>query len=229
MRIMRLIHRFAAAFVGLVLVASLALNLSMLTVSSVYTAASAALSGLGVTTVAAREAGRTRARRETTRRIGRQTARKVGRRMQRGAARNIASVGGEAIPVVGIAVLAGGLALEVRDACDTAADMAGLEAALATEGDADAEAARRAATENFDCTAMIRETLPDYQKLPTKEDIWARAATAPARAYDRAREAGIAVSEVNWSGKPGEAVSWMLDWVGYLGDWFKDGTEGPAQ
>jgi len=217
-------RRIAKLFAVIALVASIALNVSMLMVSGVYATASAVLSGVGVTTVAAREAGARLTAHNATRKIGRETASGVTRRMQRGAVRSISSVGGEAIPVIGVAVLAGALALEVKDACDTAADMAGLEAALAAEGDA--EGARQEAIAGFDCKAMIRDSLPEFEAVPSGADIWASVLHAPGQVHDRARDAGIAVGEVDWSGKAGAAVDWA---VSYLGDWFLIETEDSAQ
>ncbi|AVO38402.1 hypothetical protein [Pukyongiella litopenaei] len=223
----RLIRRFAAFFAVLALVASLAFNVATLTVTGVYTAASTALNAIGISTVAARESGEKLARRKAARKIGRETAEKVSRRVQRGAVRNIASVGGEAIPVVGIAVIAGALALEVQDACDTAADMAGLEAALAAETDPDA--ARAEAIADFDCSAMIRELIPDYEDLPGQSEIWASMSDAPRAAYEKAREAGVSVAEVDWSGKAGELGGWIMGWMGYVGDYVTGEEEDPAQ
>ncbi|MET4102222.1 hypothetical protein ABIE58_001652 [Roseovarius sp. MBR-78] len=163
MWLIRIVRRSAMSLAVIALIASIALNLSMLMVSGVHAAASAALSGIGVTTVAAREAGARLARRNATQKIGQKTARRVATRAQRGAVRSISSVGAEAIPVLGVAVLAGALALEVQDACATAADMAGLEAALLSEDDPDT--ARQKAVDAFDCAEMIREELPDLPDL----------------------------------------------------------------
>lgn len=217
-------RRVGKLLVVIVVLASIALNVSMLMVSGVYATASAALSGIGVTTVAAREAAARVAGRKATQRIGRKTAQNVTRRVQRGAARSITSIGGEAIPVIGIAVLAGALALEVKDACDTAADMAGLEAALAAEEDA--QSARQTAIDGFDCNAMIRDALPEFEDLPNKADIWARVVNAPGQAYDRARDAGIAVAEVDWSGKAGAVIGWV---IGVLDAWRPIEPEEPVQ
>lgn len=223
----RLIRRFATFFAVLALVAALAFNVATLTVTGVYAAASTALNAMGISTVAAREAGEKLAQRKAARKIGRETAEKVSRRVQRGAARNIASVGGEAIPVIGIAVIAGALALEVQDACDTAADMAGLEAALAAETDPDA--ARAAAIAGFDCPAMIREQIPDYEDLPSGTDIWASMKSAPSAAYEKAKDAGVSLAELDWSGKAGDVADWITGWLGYIGDYLTDEEEGPAQ
>jgi hypothetical protein len=202
--IFRAVVRVPRAILILLFVFGLALNVATLTISGLYTAASGALSAIGISTVAAREAGEKLAQRRATQKIGRETARKVSRRVQRGAARNISSVAGEAIPFVGIAVIAGALLLEVKDACDTAADMSGLEAALAAE--TDPATARQDAIEAFDCPAMIREQLPDYEDLPSKEDLWASAKNAPGQAYEAARQAGISLAEVDWSGKAWSAL-----------------------
>lgn len=213
------------------LLVSLVLNLTILTVAGVYTAATTALNAVGVTTVAAREARETlarhtavaarkaaaeTARRDANRRIGRTTAKNVTRRVQRGAARNILSVGGEAIPLLGVAVIAGALTLEVKDACDTAAEMAGLDAALAA--DSDPEAARQAAIEAFDCTAMIREEIPSYENVPTKEEIWDKVKSAPREAYNAAVSAGIQLREFDWSGRAGAWVEWAVAQTGRIAE-----------
>jgi len=189
----------------LVLLASLAFNIAVMTVSGVYTAASTALSAAGVTTAAMRETREKAVRKKTQTRIARQTTQRVKRRVQRGAARSIGSAAGEAIPVVGAGVIAGVLALEVNDACATARDMAGLEAALVSDGDP--EDARREAEDSFDCTEMIREELPDYNDLPTREEIWAEMRQAPADTYEAARHVGEALAEIDWRSWIGSAFS----------------------
>lgn len=200
--------------VPLLLVASLAFNAALFTIQGFYTVAAGALNAVGVTTVAAREAGEKLARRKATRSIGHKTAEQVTRRVQKTAARNIASVGGEAIPLVGIAVIAGALAMEVDDACDTAKDMAGLEAALATQGDA--EAARDAAVKALDCKTLI----PGYDSLPSKEDLWAMIKDSPGKAYEAARAKGIALAEIDWSGRGASAVESLIEWAGGIYGWF---------
>lgn len=243
--------------VALMFLASLAFSIATLTVTSVYKAASAALSGMGIVTVAAREAGEkmalqrslqnaerkaaqeaadklavrssleqaerkaaqeareklalrqslerservaaTRHRQtEAVRAIGLDTAERAKHRAQRSAARNISSAAGEAIPFVGVAVIAGALAFEVRDACQTARDMAGFEAALLSDTDPQTE--REAAMEAFDCAAMIREEIPTYEDVPSKEEIWKEVLSAPGKAWERAKEIGMDLENYNWSG-----------------------------
>ncbi|MDU9002795.1 hypothetical protein [Sedimentitalea todarodis] len=225
----RLIRRFATIFAVLALVASLAFNVATLTVTGVYAAASSALNAVGVTTVAAREAGERLTRRKAAQKIGRETTKRVSRRVQRGAVRNISSVAGEAIPVVGVAVIAGALSLEVKDACDTAADMAGLEAALAAE--ADHETARQLATDAFDCTAMIREQLPDFEELPSGEELLRIVTTTPQAAWDAAAEYYDGLVAPDWSTRASEARDAFREWANetftadtaeYLRNWWGD-------
>lgn len=206
--------------VPLLLVASLAFNIALFMVQGFYAATAGALSAAGFATVAAREAAEKAARQKAQRQIARETTRKVTRRVQRGAARSIGSAAGEAIPFLGVGVIAGALALEVDDACDTARDMAGLEAALALEGDPDL--ARRRAEDAFDCTAMIREELPGYDDLPTREDLWAEMRGAPRKAYEAARNTGIAVAELDWS----EARAGLGKDAGEIFDRFRGFTVG---
>lgn len=205
MWLIRIARRSAMLLAVLALIASIALNLSMLMVSGVHAAASAALSGIGVTTVAAREAGARLARRNATQKIGQQTARRVATRAQRGAVRSISSVGAEAIPVFGVAVLAGALALEVKDACDTAKDMAGLEAALGSENDP--ERARQTAEDAFDCKEMIREELPGFTDLPSRAALWAAIRESPMTAWNGAKEYVPDLPDLS------ESYASGLDWV----------------
>ena len=226
----RLIRRFATFCAVFALIVSLGFNVAVLTVSGVYAAASTALSAVGMTTVAAREVGAHLAQqRQATAATVRATTEKVKRRVQRGAARNIASAAGEAVPVVGVAVIAGALAMEVRDACDTARDMAALEAALLSENDPEAAAAQ--ATEQFDCAEMIRAELPGYQDLPTGREIWQKAISAPAAAYGEARAFGVELAELDWSREMDAVRNGLIVWlrsqmpsVNYLDNWLKDDT-----
>lgn len=186
MFLFRVLRRCVRWFVVLVVAASLALNVSMLMVSGVYATVSAALSGIGVTTVAAREAGARMAARKARRTIARQTTENVTRRMQRGAVRSVTSAGGKAIPVIGVTVLAGALVFEVNDACATAADMAGLQAAL--EAEDQPELARQLSKDAFDCREMMREALPGFTDIPTRDDLLAEIRARPVAAWQSARE-----------------------------------------
>ncbi len=175
--IFRALRLTTKTFLGLLLIASVSLNIATVTISGVYTAVSSVASAAGLSTVAAREASSKLAARKTSREVVRKTSRRVSQRMAKGAARTTATSVGEAIPFIGAAVIAGGIALEVQDACDTARDMAGLEGAVANPDDP--EAGQRRAMEQFDCTELI----PNAEDLPDVEDIWVGMKSAPGKAW----------------------------------------------
>jgi len=198
-----LARRFALL---LLLIGALALNVASLTVAAVQTAVSGALSAVGVSTVLAREAAqatRTRAARMAHRRIGRRVARNVTARVQRRAARSVASVFGEAIPVIGIAVIAGALALEMKEACDTAREMTGLSAAL--EAEDDPEAARRAAEAAFSCTDLI----PEAASPPSAAEIRTAIMESPAWAWEQAQAAGVALGSFDAAAYWADLWAWL--------------------
>lgn len=183
-RRMRTIIRSLIAILGglrrtvilLLLLASVALNVATVTSSAVFAAVSGAVGAVsGLTTVAAREAGLRAARRDAVR----TTTRRVTTRMQRSAARSSASVFAEAIPMVGIGVIAAALALEIRDACDTARDMHVLEGLLA---DPEADAAALGAA--FACSDLI----PQVDDLPDGKAILEGMRASPSRAWDASRD-----------------------------------------
>ncbi len=169
----RILRRFGKWVLTLALVASFTLNVAMVTINGVYTAVSGAVSAVGVGTVAAREA----AQRVATRRAARSTAQRVTRRTVVRSARNVSSSFGEAVPVLGVAVIAGALALEAKDACDTLEDMAALSAVVGD--DDDPESAERMARETFDC----REALGDAIDVPTGSEIWAKVLASPGKIW----------------------------------------------
>jgi hypothetical protein len=196
-----LLGLFNRTVLAVLLVLSLSLTLLSLTVSGVQLALSGALSAAGITTVAAREAAAATTRRTATRQITQQTTRRVTGRIARGAARSSASVVGEAIPVIGVAVIAGALAYEVRDACETARDMAGLEAAAMTDGDPEAAFAEASAA--FVCTDLI----PDADALLNRAEIWARMTEAPGQAWERMAVYYDDLPDVSMAA----TYAWMLD------------------
>lgn len=192
----RILRRFSNWLIGAVLVASFTLNIAMVTVSGVYAAVSGAVSAVGVGTVAARET----AQRLATRKAARTTARRVTQRTVVRSARNVTSSFGEAVPVLGVAVIAGALALEAKDACDTLEDMAALAAVM--DAAADPEAAETAAREGFDC----RAALGDAVDVPSGADIWAGVLASPGRIW-----AGV---EELYEDLPAFSVSAMAQGVG---------------
>ena len=218
---------------ALLVIGALVLNFAMLTITGVYATASAGLSAIGLSTVAAREAGEAalarqaqteaaeKAAREAAerqlvvRRITAETKQTVRDRARVQAARNTASVFGEAIPFVGIGVIAAALAMEIKDSCDTARDLTALAAAV--DADGDPEAARLAAAEAFDCTDLI----PNADDLPTQEEILASVRSAPGAAWEKAVVSYGSLSAIDWSeaaadaGVQASAASrWLQEWFG---------------
>jgi len=235
LRTLRLLPRTVLA---LLLLAGIALNIATLTVTSVFTVASGVLSGIGLTTVAAREtaeaamrreamekanrealeraARETAERRAAVRKIASSTRNEIRERIARQSARNTASVFGEAIPVVGIGVIAAALALEIKDSCDTARDMTALAAAVETEGDP--ELARAEAAEAFDC----RELVPNANDLPSKDDILEKVRAAQGAAWAEASEQYAALADTDWS----EAVAGIGDNLTAFGSWLRSWYSG---
>lgn len=163
------------AVVLVLLLASLALNIATVTSTAVFAAVSGAVSAVtGLTTVAAREAGLRAARRD----VMRTTTQRVTTRMQRSAARSSATVFAEAIPLVGVGVIAAALALEIRDACDTARDMHVLNGLLEKP---DADPATLA--DNFSCSDLI----PQVEDLPDGKAILQGMRASPGRAWSASR------------------------------------------
>ena len=202
---------------------SLVLNLAIFTISGAYTAVSTAIAGMGVATAATREVAERRAKKKARREITKQTVNRMTKRIATSAARNIGTSAGEAIPVVGVAVIAGGLALEVNDACANARDITALEAAL--ESDTDPEAARQLAHDSFDCKTLV----PSYDDLPTKEELWNSVKSAPSDAWNGASnyiEMLPAMPDMSSiSGFFEGAVGSGKDWMEYAGQGMKSGAQ----
>lgn len=213
-RAIRLTSKF---ILTLALLISLAFNIATVTISGVYTAVSSVASAVGLSTVAAREAGEKLATKQASLGVVRKTSKRVSSRMARGAARNVSTAFGEAIPLVGVAVIAGGLALEVQDACDTARDMAGLEGAIANPDDP--ETGQKQAMEAFNCSELI----PEAEDLPTKEEIWTGMMAAPADAWAYASDYVNDLPALDLSGRTESILvaaghrleslaEWITDW-----------------
>ncbi|GIT88206.1 hypothetical protein ROBYS_32220 [Roseobacter sp. OBYS 0001] len=195
---------------------SLALNIATITISGVYTAVSSAASAVGLSTIAAREASERLAAKKASREVVRKTTKRVSSRMARGATRNVTTSFSEAIPFIGVTVIAGGLALEVKDACDTARDMAGLEGAL--DNPDDPEAGQKQAMEDFECTEMI----PEAEDLPNKEDIWAGMMNAPGTAWEYASNYVNDLPELDLSGRTESVIVAAGHRLEMLADWIMD-------
>jgi hypothetical protein len=98
------------------------------------------------------------------------------------------SAASAAILVVGVAVIEGALAFEVRDAGETAADMTDLQTALDADDKDDVDAARQDAMDWVDGAAIIRAELPAGDDLADGEAIWAQVKAAPHAAWTLAND-----------------------------------------
>lgn len=210
---------FSRTVLALLLVASMSLTVLSLTVSGVQVALSGALSAAGMTTIAAREAAAAQTRRTAAKRVAQQTSERVTRRVTRAAARNSSSVVAEAVPFLGVAVIAGALAYDIKDACDTARDMAGLEAAASTDGDP--QAAFDAAVAAFDCADLI----PEVETLPDRATIWNAMSEAPQQAWESATRYYEGLPD--WD--PSVPLGWMQGKLGDLYGWISGGAPAGAE
>lgn len=122
------------------------------------------------------------------------TTDRVSTRAVKAATRNTASMAGEALPYVGVAVIVGVTALEVRDQCETIRDMTAL---------------RR----SFDLTAgpSEDELTVCSMKVPTREELWAAALDAPGKAWAFAKDVTpdlTELSEIEWPSVASMAAVW---------------------
>lgn len=121
------------------------------------------------------------------------TATRVSKRTAAGAARNAGSVAAEAIPFVGVAVIVGVTAWDLKDSCDTIRDLHELELAFNPGLGADPDA-----------TEVCGMT------VPTKEDIWQTVKSSPGKAWSAASAHVPDLPTIDWqSYKP----TWpAIDW-----------------
>ncbi|MDO5647695.1 hypothetical protein [Paracoccus sp. (in: a-proteobacteria)] len=96
------------------------------------------------------------------------TTTRVSKRVSTAAARNIASTAGEALPVVGIGVIAAATAWEIHDACQLMGDMRELDAA-------------------FNPDNPTRDAEVCGMTVPTRADLWRSIKSSPGAAWDGAR------------------------------------------
>ena len=128
------------------------------------------------------------------------TADRISKRAVVASSREVGSMAAEAIPFIGIAVIVGAAALELKDLCDTLKDMNALQQALDP-------AANPNADEDTICA----------MKPPTKEELWAKAKSSPGEAWTRAKEAIPTLEEVKSFELPD------IDWKG-AGFFIAEGT-----
>ena len=118
----------------------------------------------------------------------------IGKRAQRSAAREIASMPGEALPYLGTAVIVGVTALEISDLCATLKDISAL---------------KRAFNPNFQQSEEELEVCS--LKVPPKEEIVAKIKASPKKAWVAAKEAVPTVGELKEMETPDG--DWSELWV----------------
>ena len=138
-----------------------------------------------------------------------QTSEQIGKRSARSAARNVASMPGEAIPWIGTAVIVGVTSLEIRDLCLTMKDMTELQRA-------------------FDPSFTISDD--DLKvcavKVPPKEEIMAAVKASPSKAWEIAKEATPSLEDIKGMEMPDIKDWWetgegaVSDFGGKVGTWW---------
>ncbi len=122
------------------------------------------------------------------------TTTRVSKRTAAGAARNAGSVAAEAIPFVGVAVIVGVTAWDLKDSCDTIRDLHELELAFNPGLGADPEA-----------TEVCGMT------VPTKEEIWQTVKSSPGKAWAAASAHVPDLPTIDWQAYQ---PSWpAIDWT----------------
>lgn len=97
------------------------------------------------------------------------TSQRLAKRVTFASSRNVATVFAEALPVVGIGVIAGATAWEIRDSCEMMKDLRELDVA-------------------FNPESAIEGTEVCGMDVPDRAEVWQRARESPAEAWNRARE-----------------------------------------
>jgi hypothetical protein len=138
-----------------------------------------------------------------------QTSEQIGKRSARSAARNIASMPGEAIPWIGTAVIVGVTSMEVRDLCLTMKDMIELQRAFDPS-----------LTTNDDDLKVCAVT------VPPKEEIMAAVKASPSKAWEIAKESTPSLEDIKGMEMPDMKDWWetgegaVSDFGGKVGTWW---------
>ena len=137
------------------------------------------------------------------------TSEQIGKRSSRSAARNVASMPGEAIPWVGTAVIVGVTSLEIRDLCLTMKDMTALQRAF--------DPSFKTNEDDLEVCAI---------KVPPKEEIIAAVKASPGKAWEAAKEATPSLEDIKDMKMPDLKGWWetgegaVSDFGGKVGAWW---------
>lgn len=144
-----------------------------------------------------------RNRAATQQRILNANLQSVRTRTQRTAIANIASAGGEALPFVGIGIIAGATVYEVKMSCDNMHDLYEMQVAVDPT---------RANTEDRDMVCGLQ--------VPTKDELWQSIKTTPGAAWDGAVDAAEGTADwANSLERPDFGGTWESA-VNAIGGWF---------
>lgn len=144
-----------------------------------------------------------RNRAATQQRVVNANLQRVRTRTQRTAIANIASAGGEALPFVGIGVIAGATVYEVKMSCDNMHDLYEMQVAIDPT---------QASIEGRDMVCGLQ--------VPTKNELWQSIKTAPGAAWDGAVDA--AEGTADWASsleRPDFGGTWESA-INAIGRWF---------
>lgn len=123
------------------------------------------------------------------------TATRVSRRTAVATTRNVASMAGEALPVIGVGVIAAATAWELRDACLMMGEMRALDAAFNPDDPV---------TDDEICGLTP----------PTREELWQMVRSSPGAAWDAARGLYDGLPDVS----PGGSYARISGWAGGVYD-----------
>lgn len=178
------------------LIVSLGLNIAIVTVQSIAMAVSSTVGAVaGVSAVLPQfRVVKANGERKFLTEAVRSTSERIAKRTASGATRNLASVFGEAVPTIGIGVIAGATAWELKDACDTMRDLHDLDVALDP-----------ANANPVDATEVCG------LKVPTKEEIWDMVKASPGAAWELAKDAMPELPEMpEWTLPEMPEVDWKF-------------------
>jgi hypothetical protein len=128
------------------------------------------------------------------------TSNNMSRRAKKTASREIASMGGEALPWIGSAVIVSATVLEIKDLCDTLKDMNALKMAIKAEAMPNSE--QRAV-----CTMVV----------PSKDELIASIKNTPEASWSAAKGALVFIKEKSPTVDDFRALELPeIDWNSYL-------------
>jgi hypothetical protein len=107
------------------------------------------------------------------------TASRISKRAMVTSSREVGSMAGEALPYIGVAVIVGVTALELKDLCDTLKDMSELQRAVSPETSPSEE-------EKTICAI----------KVPTRQELWEKVKASPGKAWESAIDSVPTLEEI---------------------------------